>query len=135
VVNALPPRKRLVPNVQEDRRAHGRYGSVRKISLPSVFDPWTVHHITSRYTDDAILRYVLVHIPCDADYNTNSWQAGNVHKTVSNQNRSLFPIVHSSFLPVFQYCVVLVQYFIFGRTSFFPICDSKPYTQLRETQL
>ena len=52
------------PTAGTDRRGKSR--------SPPGLDPRTVHPAASYYTDDAILRYVLVHIPRDADYETNS---------------------------------------------------------------
>jgi len=38
----------------------GLCGCVRKISPPPGFDPWTIHPLTSRYTDWAILNHLFI---------------------------------------------------------------------------
>jgi len=107
---------------------HGRYGSVRKISFPTgIRSPDRPSRSKSLYRRRYPQIYMLLYIPCDADYKTNSRYAGNVHKNVINQTSFLFTIIHSSFLHwVFPYSdTAFCSYFVCGRTSFIPICDSK----------
>jgi len=51
---AIPSGKDLVPVAQVAGWSQGHSGLVRKISPPPGFDPWTVQHIVSSYTDYTI---------------------------------------------------------------------------------
>jgi hypothetical protein len=51
---ALPPGKARYPLYRRLAGSQGRSGQVQKISPPPEFDPRTVHHVASRYTDWAI---------------------------------------------------------------------------------
>jgi hypothetical protein len=51
---ALLPGQTSYPLYRRLGGPQGRFGRVRKISPPPVFDPRTVHLVASRYTDCAI---------------------------------------------------------------------------------
>ena len=51
---ALFPVKNQYPLYRRLGEPQGRFGRVRKISLPPGFDPWTVQPVDSRYTNWAI---------------------------------------------------------------------------------
>jgi len=69
------PEKDPVPIVQEAGWAPGPVWTARKISPPPGFDPWSVHPVTSRYTDYATrpnIMSVCVCIPAIVVWHENS---------------------------------------------------------------
>jgi len=55
---SLPPGKTRYPLYRRLDGPQGRSGQVRKISPPPGFDPRTVQHVASRYTDWAIAAHI-----------------------------------------------------------------------------
>ena len=67
---ALPPGKTWYPLYRRMGEPQGRSGRVQKISPSSEFDPRTVQHVASRYTDSAIaapFKHMTVHKVQEAD--------------------------------------------------------------------
>jgi hypothetical protein len=57
---ALPPGMTRYPLYSRLGRSQGRSGRVLKVSPPPGFDPRTVQHVASRYTDYAIPAHDLI---------------------------------------------------------------------------
>jgi hypothetical protein len=87
---AFPPGKNQYPLYRWLGGPQSQSGLVRKISPPPGFDPWTVHPITSRYTDWAILAHwrackegkVLVWSICSSTHSHRQHWTCQLHITV-----------------------------------------------------